>query len=224
MLNQLFQSVFSQASVSIHPLWFLTSLLVSLFLGVVLAKLYRLQAGSSREFAQTLVVLPSLIAVVIFLVNGNLGTSVAVAGAFSLIKFRSPASSSKELLLVFMATALGLATGMGYLFLAFLLTILIGLALFILERVWVEKKGGQWQQITIGIPQEAEHLRQLEVLWTQLGTYPVLEKANSKKGTLELTYLLALELSDEALLDHLLAVNSAWNISFSRTIKKKKSL
>lgn len=126
MLSAIFQSVYSQATVSINPLWVLVSFLVSLFLGGILAYLYRSQTTYSRDFALTLVVLPSLIALVIFLVNGNLGTSVAVAGAFSLIKFRSPASSSKELLLVFMATALGLAIGMGYLLLALVTTLVVG--------------------------------------------------------------------------------------------------
>lgn len=224
MLSAIFQSVFSQANVAINPIWFLTSLLVSLALGWVLAKLYRSQTPSSRDFAMTLVVLPSLIAVIIFLVNGNLGTSVAVAGAFSLIKFRSPASSSKELLLVFMATALGLATGMGYLLLAILMTLLVTGVLAVLERVWTQQKTGQPQQVTVSLPQTSDSRQHLEAFLEQLGTSPLLEKVTVKQGRLELTYLLLLNLSDQELLDRLQALDPNWTISLSRTAKKKKSL
>lgn len=224
MLNQIFQSVFSQANISINPFWFLLSLLVSLGLGLVLAQLYRTQSPYSREFAVTLVALPSLIAVVILLVNGNLGTSVAVAGAFSLIKFRSPASSSKELLLVFMATALGLATGMGYLSLAVLMTGLVGGVLLFLERVWGSTSGRQWQQVTISLPKNLGNQQLLEDFLGNLGTQPVLEKMTVKQGRLELTYQLVLQLTDQDLIDKVQALDPDWTISLSKTIKKKKSL
>lgn len=224
MLSTMFQSVFRQASVVINPIWLLASLLVSLGLGLVLAKLYRSHPLASREFAMTLVVLPSLIAVVIFLVNGNLGTSVAVAGAFSLIKFRSPASSSKELLLVFMATAVGLATGMGYLMLATLMTLLVGGVFLILEKTWTDKQGRQLQQVTISLPQASSSRHDLATFLEQLGTSPLLEKVTVKQGRLELTYLLLLDLSDQELLDHLQSLDPDWAISLSRTVQKKKSL
>ena len=93
-------------------------LATSLILGLVLAMVYKYKTLHTKEFVVTLTLMPALIAIIILLVNGNLGTSVAVAGAFSLIRFRSAAGSSKELLAVFLATAIGLATGMGYLLLA----------------------------------------------------------------------------------------------------------
>lgn len=224
MLNHLFQSVFQLADSSTVTGWFLLSFLISLGLGAVLAYLYRYQEIYSREFAMTLVVLPSLIAVVIFLVNGNLGTSVAVAGAFSLIKFRSPASSSKELLLVFMATAVGLAAGMGYILLAVVITLLISGVLLVLERLWIDQKHQQWQEITVAMPKQAGSRQHLEALLAPLGSRLILEKISGKRDLLELTYLIRLDISDQEVIDYLLALHPSWTVSLSKTVKKKKSL
>ena len=103
MLNQLFNSIYSSAEVKINPLALIFSMITSLILGIVLAKVYKRQTIYTKEFVITLSLLPAIISIIIFLVNGNLGTSVAVAGTFSLIRFRSAAGGSKELLAVFMA-------------------------------------------------------------------------------------------------------------------------
>lgn len=224
MLSNIFQSVFSQSSVSSNPFWFIISLLVGLGLGLVLTYLYRYQTNYSREFSLTLTVLPSLIAVIIFLVNGNLGTSVAVAGAFSLIKFRSPASSSKELLLIFMATAIGLAVGMGYLLLAATITGLIGSSLLLLDKYWKDQKGSHWQELMISLPKQLGNYQEIEHVLKTLGTQPILEKAKVRNEKLELTYHLLTNLSDKTLLEHLITLDANWDISLSKSIKKKKSL
>ena len=82
----------------------------------------------------TLSLLPAIISIIIFLVNGNLGTSVAVAGTFSLIRFRSAAGGSKELLAVFMAAAIGITTGMGFVALAVVFTLSISFVWLILKK------------------------------------------------------------------------------------------
>lgn len=112
MITQLFNSIYSSAEVKVNPLALIASLMTGLILGFILAKVYKHQTIYTKEFVITLSLLPSII---IFLVNGNLGTSVAVAGTFSLIRFRSAAGGSKELLAIFMATAIGITTGMDFL-------------------------------------------------------------------------------------------------------------
>ncbi|MET3558091.1 hypothetical protein ABID29_001206 [Streptococcus rupicaprae] len=224
MLDQMFQSVLSSSTVSVNPVWLLLCLVTSLGLGLILTSLYKHDGNYSKDFALTLVVLPVLIAVIIFLVNGNLGTSVAVAGAFSLIKFRSPASSSKELLLVFMATAVGLATGMGYLLLAILMTVLISGVLLLLEKSPFIHQAANWQEITICLPQTEADRQGVEDFLTSLGQAPSLETAKTKQGQLELTYRILTSLSDQDLLDRLILAQPSWNINLSRRLKKKKSL
>ena len=62
----------------------------------------------------TLAILPAMVQMVILLVNGNIGAGVAVAGAFSLVRFRSVPGTAREIGAIFLAMAIGLATGMGY--------------------------------------------------------------------------------------------------------------
>ncbi len=134
--------------------------LVSLALGFVIAFLYGMLGAWSRIFMITLVLLPVLVQMVIMLVNGNLGTSVAVLGAFSLVRFRSVPGSSKEMAVIFFAMAIGLATGTGFLGFAAVMTLVIGSVFLALEKSCF----GEWKQeqkdlrITI-----AEHLDYTEI-------------------------------------------------------------
>lgn len=107
----------------------------SLILGLIIAIVFHIQGGSSKGFKVTLVVLPLLVQAVIMMVNGNLGTSVAVLGAFSLVRFRSMPGNSKEICGVFFAMAVGLATAMGCIGFACLLTVIVGIVLVVLEKV-----------------------------------------------------------------------------------------
>jgi uncharacterized membrane protein YhiD involved in acid resistance len=99
--------------------------LTSLFAGVVTAAVYSFRHVSNRNFVITLAVLPVIIQSVIMLVNGKVGTGIAVMGAFSLVRFRSVPGTSREITSIFLAMALGLATGTGYLWYALAFTVLI---------------------------------------------------------------------------------------------------
>ena len=97
---------------------FLLCTAVSLVLGIGLAFVAGYRQKTSSSFAVTLALLPAVVQLVIMLVNGNIGTGVAVAGAFSLVRFRSAPGTAREIGVLFLAMALGLATGMGLLGLA----------------------------------------------------------------------------------------------------------
>ena len=102
---------------------FLLCTITSVMLGAVLAAVHTYRNQYSRSFILTLVLLPVMVQTVIMLVNGNLGTGVAVMGAFSLVRFRSLPGNAREIGSIFLAMALGLAAGMGYLGTAMLLMI-----------------------------------------------------------------------------------------------------
>lgn len=108
--------------------------LVTLILGFIIALVYMYQGGYTKSFVMTLVLLPPLVQLVIMMVNGNLGTSVAVLGTFSLVRFRSVPGSSKEIVSIFFAMAVGLATGTGFITFAAMMTLIIGAILIILEK------------------------------------------------------------------------------------------
>ena len=111
---EIFNSVFGTlASISIMS--FLACLGTSLGIGIFITFMYSRHARSSKSFMATLALLPSVVCVVILLVNGNIGAGVAVAGAFSLVRFRSAQGSAKEIAAIFLAMGSGLICGMGYL-------------------------------------------------------------------------------------------------------------
>ena len=94
---------------------FLLCLGCALILGFVMAFTYMYRSRYTKSFVVTLVLLPAVVCVVIMLVNGNVGTGVAVAGTFSLVRFRSVPGTAREICTLFLAMGAGLITGMGYL-------------------------------------------------------------------------------------------------------------
>ena len=93
---------------------FLICICAALVLGVVMALVFQQKAACSRSFIITMASLPAIVCVVIMMVGGNLGTGIAVAGTFSLIRFRSMPGTAREVCAIFLAVAVGLACGMGY--------------------------------------------------------------------------------------------------------------
>lgn len=119
MLNSIITDTFSIVT-------FLICMAGSVVLGAVLAWIHSLYNNSSKGFVMTIALLPAIVQMVIMLVNGNLGTGIAVMGAFSLVRFRSVPGNAKEINSIFMAMAIGLATGTGYLVVAGLFVVIIG--------------------------------------------------------------------------------------------------
>ena len=127
MIDNLFRGLFdTDMTVVITPAEFLTCLGVSLGIGLILAALYQYHTRYTRSFVVTLALLPAVVCVVIMMVNGNVGAGVAVAGAFSLVRFRSAPGSAREIGAIFAAMGAGLMAGMGYLGYAVLFTLILG--------------------------------------------------------------------------------------------------
>jgi hypothetical protein len=118
MLNSILTATFSIGT-------FLLCTAVSMILGAALAWLHSRFNNSSKGFVMTIALLPVVVQMVILLVNGNLGTGIAVMGAFSLIRFRSVPGSAKDICTLFMAMAIGLATGTGYIAVAVIFVIIV---------------------------------------------------------------------------------------------------
>ena len=105
MLNELFGGLFDTAATSISVQNFIICIAAALILGLVTALSYRFKSTSTKSFMLTLAILPALVTVVIMLVNGNVGAGVAVAGAFSLVRFRSAQGSAREIAAIFLVTS-----------------------------------------------------------------------------------------------------------------------
>lgn len=172
----------------------LTSLAIasglSLVLGLVIAFVYTRTGSYTKQFATTLVLLPILVQIVMMMVSGNIGTGIAILGAFSLVRFRSIPGSSREIVSVFFAMAIGLATGTGYVGFAILATVLISVVMLVLHltRAFTEKTTAQTLKITM--PEDASHEDALNPVFQAHQVSPQLQSVKTKNmGSLyELTY------------------------------------
>jgi hypothetical protein len=134
MLEAIFQGVFDnglEASVNLPE--FLLCVGVSLIIGLIIAFTFTYKNKYTKSFMVTLALLPAVVCVVIMMVNGNIGTGIAVAGAFSLVRFRSIPGNAKEISTIFIAMGAGLIAGVGYLGYAVLFTIIVCAAMIILN-------------------------------------------------------------------------------------------
>ena len=122
MLDKIFSTVLTSG---ITPAAFMICSAVSLALGFIISLSHMYRNTATKSFALTLTMLPLIVQVIIMLVNGNLGTGIAVAGTFSLVRFRSVPGSAKEILSIFMAMAAGLACGIGYIGIAIIFVLLL---------------------------------------------------------------------------------------------------
>lgn len=145
----------SSGSVSVESALLCTG--AALILGILIAVVYMVDNHYTKNFVITLALLPALVQIVILIVNGNLGASVAVLGTFSLVRFRSAPGTSKEIMNVFFAMAVGLACGMGQLVFAAIVTVIISLAMLILTKSRFGEKRGDWKHLKIVIPENLDY-------------------------------------------------------------------
>ena len=103
--------------------------------GTVAALALSRESTASRSFLISLVVLPIIVTTVILMVNGNVGTGVAVAGAFSLVRFRSAAGKARDISAIFLVMTAGLACAAGYLAVALLFTVIASAVMLLLSRI-----------------------------------------------------------------------------------------
>ena len=123
----MFQSVYPSDLTAFTVQQLMLCIMTSIILGMVVAYVHTIRNTYTRSFVVTVAILPLLVQAVIMLVNGNLGTGMAVLGAFSLVRFRSVAGGSREITSIFWSMAIGLATGMGYVAYIFFISAVVGI-------------------------------------------------------------------------------------------------
>ena len=219
MLN----SIISETGITVSSFFICTA--VSLLLGLGAAFLAMYKAKYSRSFVLTLAALPAMVQIVIMMVNGNIGAGVAVAGAFGLIRFRSAPGSAKEIGLVFLATAVGLATGMGYVAVAAVFFAVIALFLLILTAAGFGAGAADERELKITIPENLDYDGLFDDLFDKYTRSAELDRVKTANmGTLyELSYKVVLRDSRQtkAFLDELRTRNGNLNIVCGKPVTKE---
>ena len=193
---------------------------VSLLLGVGTALVAGYRSRSTQSLAVTLAILPAVVQAVIMLVNGSIGAGIAVAGAFSLVRFRSAPGTAREIAAIFLAKAIGLATGMGYVGLAALLFLILAGAMLALTALRFGQKEDAGRILKITIPEDLDYDGLFDDLFERYTTAHTLEKVKTTNmGTLyELRYRITLrqEPVPKVFLDELRCRNGNLNITCCR--------
>ncbi len=206
---------------------FLICSAVSIVLGIGTALLFGYKSKASKSFIITLALLPLVVQTVIMLVNGNLGAGVAVAGAFGLVRFRSAPGTAKEIAMLFLAMALGLATGLGYVALAAVFFGVTALFTLALGAAGLGAQAAGERELRITIPEDLDYEGLFDDLLEQYAKAWQLERVKtSHMGTLyELQYRVTLrgEQVPKAFLDELRTRNGNLNIVCGR-IEQKETL
>ena len=223
MIDNLFRGLFdTDMTVVITPAEFLTCLGVSLGIGLILAALYQYHTRYTRSFVVTLALLPAVVCVVIMMVNGNVGTGVAVAGTFSLVRFRSAPGTAREICAIFLAMAAGLIAGMGYLGYAVLCTLVLGGAELLFRMLSAKANGGAslYKTLHITIPEDLDYSDVFdEPLREFTREYELTSVKTTNMGSLfRLTYNITLRDSrtEKSLIDRLRCRNGNLEITVSK--------
>ena len=201
MLENLFRGLFDTDLVAVISVTdFLLCLGCSLVLGLVMAFAYMYRTRYTKSFVITLALLPAVVCVVIMLVNGNVGTGVAVAGAFSLVRFRSVPGTAKEICTLFLAMGAGLIAGMGYLGFAVLFTVVM-CVIFVLYNCLdfgAKKNAATFKTFTITIPEDLDYSGVFDDVFAQYTRFHdlVRVKTTNMGSMFKLTY--NVELRDAA--------------------------
>lgn len=223
MLADIFKGIFdTDMTAVIEPLDFLLCVGSALLIGLILAGFYMYGTRYSKSFVATLAVLPAVVCVVIMMVNGNVGTGVAVAGAFSLVRFRSVPGSAREIGAIFLAMGTGLIAGMGYLGYAFLCAVLLGFFSALYNRFDFDSqnKNSRYKTLHITIPEDLDYTEVFEPIFREYASiYELVQVKTTNMGSLfRLTYNLKLNCAgkEKEMIDKLRCRNGNLEITVSR--------
>ena len=128
---------------------FLACLAAAGLCGLVASLMTAKSGEASKGFLISLVVLPMVVCTVILMVNGSVGTGIAVAGAFSLVRFRSVAGKAKDISAIFLVMTAGLASAAGYVVIALLFTVLVSAVILVLSHLGFGQKDAFELHITV---------------------------------------------------------------------------
>lgn len=221
MLNEFFRGLFTSGQTNIITIGdFLLCIGFSLLLGLGIALSCRFKNHCTKSFFITLATLPAVVCVVIMMVNGNIGVGVAVAGAFSLVRFRSLPGTAREIGMLFFAMATGLMTGMGYLGFALLFTVVLCAVFMLYDLVNLDGKKGTAKTFKIVIPEDLDYTGVFEEIFQDYASSCELVSVKSiNMGSLfRLSYDVVLKdpTREKELIDKLRCRNGNLEITVSR--------
>ena len=222
-LQSLLQGATS-SSASIGMSTFLIDIGAALLIGFLIALVHMYKNSYTKSFVVTIAVLPAVVAMVIMMVNGSIGAGIAVAGTFSLVRFRSAPGSAKEIAAVFLAMAAGLACGMGFLLYALLFVAIILMVILLYSQSKFGSQSNKARTMTVTIPEVLDYTDVFDDLFKEYtDEWKLTQMKTSNMGSLfKLTYNLKLksEAMEKAFVDEIRCRNGNLEIIIHRPIEE----
>lgn len=207
---------------------FLICTAFSLILGLIMAFAYSRKTRYTQSFLLTLVILPAAVQTVIMLVNGNIGTGIAVAGAFTLVRFRSVPGSAKEISAIFMAMAAGLACGTGYVGIASLFTVIMCAVMLITAYTKFGSPKAEERNLKITIPESLDYSSIFDEIFAgYTSSHELINVKTANLGSLyKLDYMIVMKdpLKEKEMIDKIRCLNGNLEISCGRPVSSEASL
>jgi hypothetical protein len=175
----MFNSILTGSTSTLSIASVLICMLVSVICGIIIALVYRKCQHASKSFLLTIAMLPAIVMAVILMVNGNLGVGVAVAGSFSLVRFRSLPGRASDILVIFLSMAVGLVTGMGYAVFALILSIVLSIAIFVLSKISFLDADPVYRNIRINIPEDLDYTNVFSDVFAQYTSKATVESVRT---------------------------------------------
>lgn len=163
----MFSSVLTGTSSGLSITSVMICIAASLLCGLIVSIVYKLCENPSKSFLMTIALLPVIVQLVILMVNGNLGVGVAVAGSFSLVRFRSLPGKASDILIIFIAMGLGLMTGMGYVMLACASAVIICLIYMVFSKTALLDSDPSYRSMRITIPEDLDYITVFEDIFSK---------------------------------------------------------
>jgi len=209
----------------------ITYMIAAILVGVLIGAIYIFITNRSKRslgFIVSLLMLPAVVTIVIVLVGSDVARAFSIAGVFSLVRFRSAPGEGKDISLVFMAMAGGLACGLGYLTLAFSVTVLLGVIVVVCSKALAAFFKDESKQLRILIPEDMDYNGAFDDLFTTYTEEAKLEKVKTTNmGTLfELTYQVAMkkDANEKKFIDDIRCRNGNLAISIAKKEKNNEKL
>jgi hypothetical protein len=222
MLDLIFSSSATEAITLGNTLLILAA---SLLLGFIISLVYmgtQKKEGYTSAFPFTLIMLPTIIAIIILLVGNNVARAFSLAGAFSLIKFRSEAGNPKDIAYVFFTLAVGLACGMGYIAYAALFVVVLCAVMILLTVFNFAQPKANIMLLKITVPENLNYQGLVDdILEQYTTTYSLIKVKTIEFGSLfELAYQTKLKdnIDQKKFIDELRCRNG--NLKIMLTLKE----
>ena len=151
----------------------LSEVLIRLFIsgisGFLIATIYRLYHGKDKshvDMMHALIFISLIICSALMIIGNNLASAFGLVGAVSIIRFRTSVKSARDMSFVFFAVVIGMSCGLGYLLLAILGLIFIGIVMIAVYFIQINKQEEYLDLYNIkinyrGIPSERETIENI---------------------------------------------------------------